>query len=396
MNHFLLKPAKHWLDAKRVNAYSAALLFIVGVPVALFAWEGWDLRGQPLGFDFVTFWTASRLTLDGMPLQAYSFEALLQAQHSALPKMAGSGPWFYPPTFLLIVFPLALLPCAFSFLLFIGITGAIFIKFLRRILPMREALLPILAFPGIWLNGVYGQNGFVTATLAGCALVFLERRPVLAGACIGMLSIKPHLAILFPIALICARMWIPFVSAAITAALLTGVSMLVFGTDSLYEFLSHLRQANSIMSVNISMQEQAASVFTALRMAHVPITLAYAVQACVALAVTSAMAWVWLNSRSLELRSLVFVAATFLSSPFIYNYDAVWLGVPIALYISFALRSGWLRGEREILLLAWLYPLIGNASATLFHVSLGPLVFLALMFLAIRRAMHHSPPASAI
>jgi len=121
---------------------------------------------------------------------------------------------------------------------------------------------------------------------------------------------------------------------------------------------------------------------------------AYVAQACLAIAATGTVAWVWLRSHEMDVRAMALVAGTFMVSPYIYNYDAVWLGVPIALFTARALREGWLRWEREILCVAWLYPTLGSITGHLFNVGFGPLVFIALMFVAVRRARQEASAAA--
>jgi alpha-1,2-mannosyltransferase len=378
-------PARHWLDLRRLNVYCGALIIVFTIYRSYTAWLGWRLYGQPNGLDFVTFWAASRLTLAGTPLQAYSPEAITHVVQSALPHMSVPGAWSYPPNFLLLVEPLSLLPCPIAYLVFIILTSAVFVLLLRRVLPMSQSWLPILAFPGIWLNAGFGQNGCLTAALALAAFLLLKKRPVLAGVCIGMLSIKPHLAILFPVALACAGMWTTFIAAAATVVLFTGASIAMFGMAVLPAFLHGLSDANSYLSNGTLPWQETVSLFTALRELHVAALSAYVAQACLAIAATSTVAWVWLKSRELDVRAMALVAGTFLVSPYIYNYDTVWLGVPIALFTARALREGWLRWEREILCVAWLCPMLGSITGNQWHVGIGPLVFMALMFVAVRR-----------
>jgi len=379
-------PARRWLNLRWLHRYCAALIIGFATYGLCSAWLAWRVYGQPNGFDFVTFWAASRLTLDGTPLAAYSREALTHVARSALPHISMPGAWSYPPNFLLLVEPLSLLPCPVAYAIFIFVTTAAFVFLLRRVLPMPQSWLPILAFPGIWLNAGYGQNGSLTAALALGAFLLLKKRPVLAGVCIGMLSIKPHLAILFPIALACAGMWTTFIAAAATVVLFVGASVAMFGMAVLPAFLHALTEANGRLSTGGLPWQETASLFTALRGLHVAALPAYVAQACLAIAATGTVAWVWLRSRELDVRVMALVAGTFMVSPYIYNYDAVWLGAPIALFTARALREGWQRWEREILCVAWLYPTLGSITGHLLNVGFGPLVFMALMFVAVRRA----------
>ena len=376
----------HWLNAARVRIYSATIFIALFIYTARSARLNWKLGGMPNGSDFVTFWSASYLSLEGKPLYAYLWGAILNTAQVISPHISMPGPWAYPPTFLLAVRPLALLPAVVSYALFALTTATLFVCLLRRVLPMPAAWLPILGFPGLWLNLAQGQNGCITASLTLAALLLLKRRPALAGVCIGLLAIKPHLAILFPLALACAGMWVTFTAAALTAVLFTGVSIAVYGTHSITLFLSSLQDTNSYTAQGFLPWQQMASAFAMLRQAHLGIAPAYVIQACFALVGAGTVAWIWRNAQALETRAAALVAGTFMVSPYIFNYDAVWLGIPIALLTLKGLRDGWLRWEREILFACWLYPALGDLSGYLLRIDFGPLVFVALLFVAVRRA----------
>jgi len=380
-----------WLNASRLRAYLGTLFFLVQMGLFLgYCWAGWHLYSQPCGFDFQTFWAASRLTLQGTPLLAYSPDAIVHTVQQIGPHIMTPGPWRYPPNFLLLVQPLGLLPCPISYPIFALVTTTIFIRMLRRVLPMADAMVWILAFPGLWLNALLGQNGSVTAIFALAAFFFMQKkRPVLAGVCIGMLSIKPHLAILFPLVLACAEMWTTFIAAAVTAVVFTGLSIAVFGVAVVPAFLHGMSGASSDLASGVLPWQQMASLFAALRDLHVAITPAYVAQGCGAIVAVCVTAWVWRNSHELEVKATALVAGTFMISPYIYNYDAVWLGIPVALLTAKGLRDGWLRWERPILMVAFLYPIFGNETAYAWRIGLGPLVFAALLFVSVRHVTHH-------
>jgi alpha-1,2-mannosyltransferase len=379
------KSALHWLSPGRVRAYSATILLVSLIYALPCAWVAWKMFHQPGGFDFVTFWSASRLSLDGTPLAAYSYASIQHVAQGISPHFKVTGPWFYPPNFLLVVRPFALLPCWLAFSSFAIVTTAVFVVLLRKAVPLSGALLPVVAFPGLMVNALQGQNACLTASLVLGAILLLPKRPILAGVCIGMMSIKPHLAILFPLALACAGMWSTFIAAAVTAILFTGASIAVFGTAVIPAFLHAMSEANADLASGMLPWSEMASAFAALRVLHVAAPLAYAAQACEAIVAMLALGWVWRNSRELEVRATALVAGTFMVSPYVYIYDTVWLGIPIALLTAKAVRDGWLRWEREILCIAWLFPVAGEMSGYFLHAGIGPLVFALLMFVALRR-----------
>lgn len=380
--------AMRWLNMTRLCAYLGTIILTFQATMVICAcWHDWKIFGQPGGFDFQTFWAASRLSLEGMPLKAYSWDAIVQTTQQIGPDVVKSGPWRYPPNFLLLILPLALVPCFISYPIFIIVTTVVFIILLRKALPVSGTMVWILGFTGFWLNAIQGQNGSLTASFALGALFLLQKkRPVLAGVCIGMLSIKPHLAILFPLALACAGMWTAFFAAALTAALFTGLSVIVFGVAIVPAFLHGMGEANNWLANGMLPWQQMTSLFASLREMHVAVTTSYAAQGGLAIVAACAVAWVWRNSSEWEIRSTALVAGTFMMSPYIYNYDAVWLGIPLALMTAKALRDGWLRGERLILIVTFFYPWSGIAMTySPWHVGFGPLVLAALMFLALRR-----------
>jgi Glycosyltransferase family 87 len=69
-------------------------------------------------------------------------------------------------------------------------TLAGYVLVVRKIAPHPLTTGLILAYPGTYMNIVYGQNGFLSAMLLGLGLLLLERRPVWAGIILDLLVIK--------------------------------------------------------------------------------------------------------------------------------------------------------------------------------------------------------------
>lgn len=224
-----------WLGRERVRAYAIILLLLQGAIVA-----GWivlsspaDPLGKPVGTDFVSFWTASRLALSGHPAGAYSMPEHLAAQRALFPSTRDEYyAFFYPPTFLLLCLPLALLPYCLSLGAWLGATGYAWWRVVRAAAGRTGAALPVLAFPAVLINVGHGQNGFLTSALLGGAVLVLDRRPMLSGALLGCLAFKPHLAVLAPVLLLAAGRWRTFVSAAGSAAAFALLSWLAVGTEA--------------------------------------------------------------------------------------------------------------------------------------------------------------------
>ena len=106
-------------DADRLKSMPRmfVLAYVVSM-IALFALTPnmIDSAGKPLGYDFITFWSAGVLTLGGNPAGAFDFKTIASVQQIAVPGLEKLFLWHYPPTFQLATMPLALLPYLVSYL----------------------------------------------------------------------------------------------------------------------------------------------------------------------------------------------------------------------------------------------------------------------------------------
>src|SRR5690242_6919700 len=110
-------------DATRMRRYPMLIIAIYVVAAIVLVATSHDMidpLGKPLGYDFITFWGASDLTLHGKPQAAFDAAQSLAAQQKAIAETYVEFYWHYPPTFQLVAAPLALLPYALSYLIFIG------------------------------------------------------------------------------------------------------------------------------------------------------------------------------------------------------------------------------------------------------------------------------------
>jgi len=176
----------------------------------------------------VDCWTQA---LHGDAAAAYNPAEHIKAQDA----LVGTGHarfslWPYPPTYFLILAPLATLPYAAAFLTWglLTLLGCVVVVYL--VVRRRPAVALVLSSPFTVWNVLAGQSGFLTASLLGASLLALERRPVLAGVFIGCLTYKPQWGILIPVALVAAKQWRAFASAVAATALLVGASFIAFGT----------------------------------------------------------------------------------------------------------------------------------------------------------------------
>lgn len=347
-------------------------------------------NGAAIESDFVNVWAAGHLVLQGHPALAYDWPA-----HKAIEDIAvghsfgGYYGWHYPPMFLFLAAPLALVPYVGAHLLWLVATFPAYIAVVRQITAERTGYLLALAFPAILSNFIVGQNGFLTAGLIGGALLTIERRPILAGIFVGLLTYKPHLGLLFPIALIAGQHWRVFASATVTALLIAGVSWLAFGSETWVAFfhsIPHTSQA--FLSEGGAQFGKLQTLFGLLRTIGAPETAAWTAQVIFALVAAAIVAVIWRSNIAFEVKAAVLGTGAALATPYLYTYDLVVLAVPLAFLYRLGRRDGFLRHEPGGILLAC--GLI--ASFPFVALPVGFFAVLVLAALVLRRAMLVKPP----
>lgn len=380
--------ASHWLNATRIRTYPKIILSLY-VVIGLCAIGYWMHRVSTSRFiisDLTVFWLAAHFSLEGHAASAYLPEQLYQAMSQVAPEIQNGYGWFYPPTFFLLITPLGLLPYWAAYASFMALSLLAYVSVLRQIIRGKMAMWCLAAFPGIWINFLTGQNGLLTAALAGAGLLTLKRHPVLAGVLIGMLAIKPHLALLFPVALLAIGAWRTLLTAGFTAVAFMVASTTLLGTDTLDAWMKSLTLARTIMERG-GTAPLMPTVFSMMRLWHAPLVWAYGAHALLAVVATVTVWTAWRSSVPFALKGAALMTATLLVSPYLMEYDLAWLGLPIAWFANIGLGSGWLRGDREILLLCWTLPLFVVGLAWFAHLQVGPLCIMALLWAIMNHVM---------
>jgi hypothetical protein len=222
--------------------------------------------GFPMRSDFISFWTASALALQGRPEAAYDMPAHRMAEQALFSDMEGYSAFFYPPVFLVICLPTALLPYFWSLAAWIAATGFAYLRVMKRLMP--RGTLPILAFPAVLMNVIYGQNGFLTTALFGAGIMLLRRHPIPSGLCFGCLIYKPHLALALPFALLVRKEWTTLASAFVTAIGLCSLSFILLGSRTWAAFLAATPMARATLEQGLIEPHNWASTFAGVRLLH--------------------------------------------------------------------------------------------------------------------------------
>jgi hypothetical protein len=344
--------------------------------------------------DFVGVWAAGRLALDGQPQAAYDWSA-----HKAVEDVAagapfeGTYPWLYPPSFLLVATVLALVPYGLAHLMWPILTSVGYLAAIRAIIQHRAAILLAAAFPGAMANMLAEQNSFVSAGLFGGALVLMERRPVLSGCLLGLLTYKPQFGLMIPIALIAGGRWRVLCSAAVVAVCLAAVSWVAFGSATWAAFASSTVGATRVVFADHAPSwDKLQTVFGLVRSMGGSESAAWSLQAAT-IAACAVVIWVaWRRPIAFEIQAAVLVAASLLATPYLYIYDLVVLAIAMAFLIEFGRTDGFLSGEISGLAAASLLVM----SYLVVEAPVGLAAILIVMVLIVRRAIPMGPVSERI
>ena len=381
----------HWLTIARLKTYgfiALAVYLVAALALILTSTDAIDFQGKPLGYDFITFWGASLLALDGTAPLAFDVHANHAAQLKAVAGTKAMFLWHYPPTFMLLALPLALMPYFVSYATWMVIGLTAYGTTLWRVAPHRLTLFFGCASTGTFLAVFHGQNSLLTTALLGGALILLiEKRQIAAGILIGLLAFKPHLGVLIPLALIVTSQWRAFGAAALTTFAYVGLSTALFGTAYWTAFIDNLPLLQQVLEEGVIPWIKMPTPFAAMMLLNSSLDTAYAIQALSATLAAAIVTWSWWKVGICRANAALLIAATCLVSPYLFDYDMALLSAAIAFLAWEGLKTGrWYKGEREIYLAVAILPAMMSGIANGTGLQVGVLAPIALCVYALKRA----------
>jgi hypothetical protein len=364
----------------------------------------WVFSGNP-GQDWMVFYTAARAYFDGNLPLIFDGEALTAALNQRfagwLSFTLNLHPWVYPPTFLLLFLPFGVLPPVVSlvvFLLsgFVVLLAAVSLH-VGRGQPRWIALFSLVLCPAVPFNVMTGQNAFFTSALLVAGFGLIGRSALLGGTLLGILSFKPQLWLMVPVALLAARQWRACAGAAASALILGLASLLVFGPEAWrawFGLMSGTDEAYRAWVTNGRLNGM--SVFACATWLGAPLgmgvkdlalhlkdhhwveVMANLAQWAAIVVAAGAVYRVFRRPAPVALQLAALLAATMLAAPHSSTSDAVLLALATSLYVA-APRRGTLPPLQLALAAAvWISPLF-NPPSVFRPGSLTPLLILLLL-----------------
>jgi len=375
-------------ERMRICLHVTPFIYLVGLFYSYLK----ELRFDPeLGLllvsDFYCFWIAAKAGLSADPSLVYDNLAFLNFGGDFF-REEGFLHFFYPPTFLMMIAPLGMLPNIAAFLVFFGASLAAYAFMGRCAWGNWYGSLYLIVLPTTLFAVFHGQNSLLLCAIFGGALVAIQNRQyMLAGILIGCLTVKPQLGLLIPFALLAGRCWTVFAAAALTTVVLVLASWAMFGTETWIAFLNQTVFARDLVGQEALPFLLHVTPFTALQQLGVPSSLAVFAQILLVIALTGLVVWTWWLDVPFELKAVVLSAAALLATPYLLSYDFALLAVPFIFLLKYARESTLSRPEMLTFAAAIA---IGSLAKILNYnlgIPVGPLAPALLLGLATRQVL---------
>ena len=372
---------------RRISFYGTGVVIAYAVSLAWRQVHGqWVILpdGRPRCIDFGWMWLSGRFAVSGNSAKIFDYSTFSAAQialfgHDNCPFIT---PYVYPPTYLFMTYFLGFMPYLIAFAAWVLATLFLYGTAVYAIVARRAAVIAAMSPFFVAVNADFGHNGYITAALVGFSLAFLERRCWLSGIFVGLLTYKPHIGVLFPLALLASRNWRALASAAVTTAILGIGAAFAFGSQGWPTFLHTLLDRQSTLSPDFAVPLALHSVFGLLRWAETSGPVSWGGHFIVAAIVALTVWVVWAKPIPFSLKAAVLCIGSAMVPPYILFYDLCILSIAVAFLVRDGMSRGFLPGERTVILICF-------AALFFVQVPIGPVVCAALFFLAARRIAAH-------
>ena len=311
-----------------------------------------DQFGQIIGRDFVNTWMGAKTVLAGRAHEVLQVGLHMRRLTEALGPMPPHN-WSYPPALFLFIWPLGLLPYLAAYAVWSLLGYAAYLAASATHERRASYLLFVAAAPAVAVNLCSGQTGLFTAAILILVFRFLDEKPLLAGALLGLMLCKPHLVVLFPLALIVSGRWRVLGAAAVSSLALIAVTALVFGPSIWSDYFRLVVPVQrGVLDTGTGFLSMMPTGFMQARMLGASNLLAWTVQTPFTILSLAAVVWTFAKRRDPLVSAGVLLTAGVLVGPYAFAYDMVVFGWLIARLWP-RLPS---RADRVLLFLVWTLP----------------------------------------
>jgi Glycosyltransferase family 87 len=236
-------------------------------------------------------------------------------------------PFAYPPSMLLLIWPLALMPPVAALPLWLGVSLVLYLWACWHRPWGRWIAIAGLAAPSTLAALLCAQTSLMAAALmiGGCRLA--GRRPILAGLLFGLLAaVKPQFGLLLPVALVWLKQWRSIAAAGATFGVTAAASIAAFGWAAWASFPTAMLDLSRLVARDAGFDSGSPTVIEGLRLLGFGQAQAEAGQ-LVAAVCTAIVIWVCCRRGPMALALAAVMVGAFLVTPYASAYD-----LPLASY----------------------------------------------------------------
>jgi len=233
---------------KEARAISILALIAGAILCALslyYGFHGETFMGRPLGGDFVQFYAAGKILNTRSAADIYNIDTIVWIEHQSLPSMQDTQMLLFgnAPYIALLFRPLARLPYAWAYCVWLAISLAIYAAGLAILFRRQTGYLLALSSPMFLLETWIGGQISVIAFLAITLFVdnFRRRHFFLAGLALSIAAYKPSLIAIPALMLIIGACWRAVAGIAAGSMIAAGLSIATAGIAGCRRWLDTLR-----------------------------------------------------------------------------------------------------------------------------------------------------------
>jgi len=280
--------------------------------------------------DFLNLYTGASLALDGNFAVLHDVDVQLQRERQFVPSTDALVPFVRPSFYALLLAPLALIPYAVAFWVWIALQSALLLACWAwgfRRFGANALVFAAFSLPGP-LGIASGQDCVILLAIFVIAFELMDRgKPMASGAVLALMLIKFHLILLWPVALLLQRRWKMLVGFCAAAAAEACLSLALGGMEGARTYVALLRNKNLD---HLSPSKELMISFSGLT-ENLSIDSPVATAAII-LAILLVFAFA-VHKAPLWKMFAVTAIASLLVAPHVYGYDATLLLLPFLLTI---------------------------------------------------------------
>ncbi len=294
----------------------------------------------PFG-DFFAIWSYARFLGEHQAVALYDLASLHAAQVGWGMQAAHTNPFPYPPSFILALWPLQDLDYWTALPVWLSISFGLYLAALLAGAgrPHPASVLAAVLAPATTVTLVAGQSGFLAAALLVGGARLAGTRPVWAGVLFGLLTYKPQLGLLVPVALLAAGQWRCIAAATATTIILAAVAAAAFGSAVWPAWLRALPEYQEMFARSTHGHRLMATILTNMEALGAPARVAEAAQALGSLSAATVV-WTCWRRGPRDSAVVALLAGTCLAVPHAFLYDLPILTGAVVTFMDARRRTG--------------------------------------------------------